>query len=83
MTGRGRPPGTLVRGSLPWQLSQLEVRGAPLLVIDAPDRAAHLSTQVARYEAAHGGSFQVLPCVGATIARDRMPFRFYLIERYA
>jgi hypothetical protein len=79
---RGRESGTLVPGSLPWQLSKLAVGGPSLLVDDAPNRAQQLGVAVARYEAAHGGEFITQVCAGVALQFDgRSAFRFYRVTR--
>jgi|ERR1700679_1650766 hypothetical protein len=79
---RGRKPGTLVPGSVPWHLDQLTVGGV-FLQPDSPNAAQKIAVQVSRYQDLNGGQFSVKLCIGSPVALDLMPFRFFRIERIA
>lgn len=80
---RGRETGTLVAGSLPWQLAQLEPGGSALFP-DGPNRAQQLAVAIKRYSAAHGGQYTLQACGGIPLtAPDASSFRFFRILRSA
>ena len=79
--GRGREHGTLVPGSLPWLIDQLEP-GASMLLPDGPNRGQQLAVACSRYSAIHGGRYVVQACGGFPIATiDSTSFKFYRITR--
>ncbi|MEX3929768.1 hypothetical protein AB4Y36_38155 [Paraburkholderia sp. BR10936] len=77
---RGRETGTLVAGSVPWQIAQLEP-GASMLVLDAPNRAQQLSVAINRYTSSHGGRYTVQTCAGMPLTFDGSAFKFFRITR--
>ncbi|MEX3859661.1 hypothetical protein AB3X94_37355 [Paraburkholderia sp. BR10923] len=76
----GRESGTLVAGSLPWQLAQLKP-GDALLFPDGPYRSQGLNVAMNRFAAAHGGRFALAVCIGTPQTFDGTAFRFYRITR--
>jgi hypothetical protein len=81
---RGREIGTLLAGSIPWQLSQLAPGDFILVVEDSPIKGQNLNTTVARYKEVHGGNYTVQLCGGFPMSAkffDGTAFRFYRILR--
>jgi len=81
-TRRGRESGTLVTGSLPWQLARLAVDES-LLVPDAANRAQQLAVAISRVSSIHGGEYAIQVCAGVPLTFDGTAFRLYKVTRTA